>query len=194
MSVRVRTVARPLSSLAVDVALVLLFANLTAVAGRIAVNLPFSPVPITGQTLIVLLAGAALGSWRGAASQLAYLVEGVVGLPVFAGGTAGLVVLLGPTGGYLIGFVATAGIVGWLVERGASRNGFASVATMLLGSAVVYLFGATWLSLFVPGGLAVVFAQGVLPFLPGDVVKSLIAAGVVPSARWTISRWTGDRD
>lgn len=193
MSVPARALARPISRAAMtDVALVLLFANLTAVAGRIAVTLPFSPVPISAQTLIVLLAGAALGSRRGVASQLAYLVEGALGLPVFAGGTAGLVVLIGPTGGYLIGFVAAAGVVGWLVERGALRHAATSVATMCAGSIVVYVFGVAWLSHLVPGGAAAVIVQGVLPFLPGDLLKSLIAAGVVPSARWTIGRWVGD--
>jgi len=191
MLVRAHGVARPFSALASDVILVLLFANLTAVAGRIAVDLPFSPVPITGQTLIVLLAGAALGWRRGAASQIAYLAEGAVGLPVFAGGTAGALVMIGPTGGYLIGFVAAAAVVGWLIERGSSRHPLTSVATMLVGSAVVYVFGVAWLSHLIPGGPSVALAQGVLPFIPGDVLKSLIAAGVVPSARWTIARWLG---
>jgi biotin transport system substrate-specific component len=191
MASRVRTMTNPLAALAVDVVTVLLFANLTAIAGRIAVNLPFSPVPITGQTLMVLLAGAALGSRRGAASQVAYLLEGVIGLPVFAGGTSGIGVLLGPTGGYLIGFVACAGFVGWLVERGLCRNAVTGVLTMLAGSVLVYVFGAAWLGHFVSGGIQSVLVQGVLPFLPGDVLKSLIAAGVVPSARWTLSRWTG---
>lgn len=189
MSVRAHHVARPFSALASDVILVLLFANLTAVAGRIAVDLPFSPVPITGQTLIVLLAGAALGWRRGAASQIAYLAEGAVGMPVFAGGSAGVLVLIGPTGGYLIGFIASAAVVGWLVERGAARRAATGVATMLFGSAVVYLFGATWLSHLIPGGASTALVQGVLPFIPGDALKSLIAAGVVPSARWTIARW-----
>lgn len=191
MSVRVHGVARPFSALASDVILVLLFANLTAVAGRVAIDLPFSPVPITGQTLIVLLAGAALGCRRGAASQIAYLAEGAVGLPVFAGGTGGALALIGPTGGYLIGFVAAAAVVGWLIERGSSRHALASVATMLVGSAVVYVFGVAWLSHLIPGGTSVALAQGVFPFIPGDVLKSLIAAGVVPSARWTIARWLG---
>ncbi len=191
MASRVRTMTSPLAALAVGVVAVLLFANLTAVAGRIAINLPFSPVPITGQTLMVLLSGAALGSRRGAASQIAYLLEGIIGLPVFAGGTSGIGVLLGPTGGYLIGFVACAGLVGWLVERGLCRNAVTGVLTMLAGSALVYVFGAAWLGHFLSGGLPAVLVQGVLPFLPGDVLKSLIAAGVVPSARWTLARWMG---
>lgn len=191
MVVRARTMASPLAALAVDVVAVLLFANLTAVAGRIDVTLPFSPVPITGQTLIVLLAGAALGSRRGAASQVAYLLEGVGGLPVFAHGTSGAGVLLGPTGGYLIGFVACAGLVGWLAERGLCRNAMVSVLTMLAASALVYVFGVAWLAHFLSGGPQAVLIQGVLPFIPGDVLKSLIAAGVVPSAHWTLSRWIG---
>ncbi|HLH73424.1 MAG TPA: biotin transporter BioY [Chloroflexota bacterium] len=187
-----RTLDRTATSVAIDVILILLFANLTAVAARIAVYLPFSPVPITAQTLLVLLAGAALGPRRGAASQVAYIAEGVAGLPVFAGGNAGLAVLLGPTGGYLIGFVACAALVGWLGERRGLRSPLATFIVMLLGSALIYPFGAVWLSRVVPGGLSVAIAQGVLPFLPGDALKSAIAAGVVPSARWTIVRWRGD--
>lgn len=193
MSIRAASLASPVSVLARDGALVILFANLTAIAARIAIHLPFSPVPITGQTLLVLLAGAALGSRRGVASQLVYLIEGSAGLPVFAGGTAGLAVVLGPTGGYLIGFAAAAGLVGWLVERGLGRRVVTTIGTMLLGSMVVYLFGVAWLGHFVPGGLAGALAQGVLPFLPGDLLKSLIAAGVVPSARWTIGQVTAPR-
>lgn len=193
MFVRARTRTSSLSAVAIDVGLVLLFANLTAVAARISVTLPFSPVPITGQTLMVLLAGAALGWRRGAASQLAYLAEGALGAPVFAGATFGLAVLVGPTGGYLVGFVAAAALVGWLIERGAGRQPITCVLTMLAGSAVVYAFGASWLSHFLGGGLAVTLAKGVLPFVPGDILKSLIAAGVVPSARWTIASWAGRR-
>ncbi len=83
-----------------------------------AIQLPFSPVPITGQTMAVLLVGALLGSRRGALAVLAYIAEGLAGLPVFAGGAAGLARLFGPTGGYLVGFVAAAFLVGWLAERG----------------------------------------------------------------------------
>ena len=192
MSVSARRLDRTVSSIAVDVVLILLFANLTAVAAQIFFYLPFSPVPITGQTLLVLLTGAALGPRRGAASQVAYISEGLLGFPVFAGGTAGLAVLLGPTGGYLVGFVAAAAVVGFLGERRLLCRPVFAFMAMLLGTAVIYLFGAGWLSRMIPGGLSVAMVQGVLPFLPGDVLKSALAAGVVPSARWTVDRWRGD--
>jgi len=182
---------RPVVAAAVDGVLILLFANLTALGAWISIPLPFSPVPITGQTLMVLLAGAILGSRRGAASQLTYLVEGAAGLPVFAGGTAGVVRIVGPTGGYLIGFIVAAALVGWLYEHGASRRPLMGVGAMLVGNVVIYLLGVIWLTRFVGGDPRVALVQGVLPFIPGDILKSLLAAGVIPSARWTLGRWTG---
>src|SRR5438105_3015773 len=105
MSVQARRASvRYWSTTLADVVLILLFANVTAESAFIRIDLPFTPVPITGQTLAVLLAGAALGWRRGAASQIVYILEGLAGLPVFAGGTSGLAVLIGPTGGYLVGF------------------------------------------------------------------------------------------
>lgn len=171
-----------------DVVQVLFFANLTAVAARLAVHLPFSPVPVTGQTLAVLLAGAALGWRRGALSQLAYLVEGAAGLPVFAGGTAGLAVLVGPTAGYLVGFVFAAALIGALLERPSRPGVPATLLAMTLGSAVVYLFGVAWLSHFIPGGLTAAIVVGIVPYLPGDLLKILIASGVVPGARRIVAR------
>ncbi len=105
-----------------DAALILGASLLIALSARIAVPVPFSPAPITGQTLAVLLVGALLGSRRGALSVLAYLAEGAMGLPVFAGGGAGILWLLGPTGGYLFGFIAAAFVTGWLAERGWDRR------------------------------------------------------------------------
>jgi biotin transport system substrate-specific component len=171
-----RALARP-RVLVRDLLLVLAFASFTALAARIALPLPFTPVPITGQTLAVLLSGVLLGSRRGALAQLAYLAQGAAGLPVFAGGRAGLGVLLGPTGGYLVGFVLAAGLVGWLAERGWRRHTRRLFVALLLGNLVIYLCGALWLARFVPDPLG----QGVLPFIPGDLVKIAIAAGVVPS-------------
>lgn len=171
-----RALARP-RVLVRDLLLVLAFASFTALAARIALPLPFTPVPITGQTLAVLLSGVLLGSRRGALAQLAYLAQGAAGLPVFAGGRAGLGVLLGPTGGYLVGFVLAAGLVGWLAERGWRLHTGRLFVALLLGNLVIYLCGAPWLARFVPDPLG----QGVLPFIPGDLVKIAIAAGVVPS-------------
>jgi len=144
-----RALARP-RVLVRDLLLVLAFASFTALAARIALPLPFTPVPITGQTLAVLLSGVLLGSRRGALAQLAYLAQGAAGLPVFAGGRAGLGVLLGPTGGYLVGFVLAAGLVGWLAERGWRLHTGRLFVALLLGNLVIYLCAALWLARFVP--------------------------------------------
>lgn len=167
-----------------DAALVLGGSWIIALSARLALPIPWSPVPITGQTLAVLLVAALLGSRRGALAVLATIAQGVAGLPVFAGGAVGMARLLGPTGGYLLGFVAAAALVGWLAERGWDRRVATTIAAMLAGNAVIYLFGALWLASWV-GGLAMAIKSGVLPFLLGDLVKILIAAALLP-AGWRI--------
>lgn len=167
------------SALLYDAALVLGGSLFIALSAQIAVQLPFSPVPVTGQTLAVLLVGALLGSRRGALAVLAYIAEGLAGLPVFAGGAAGLARLAGPTGGYLIGFVVAAYVVGLLAERGWDRRFGTTVAAMTLGNGVIYAIGATWLAVFV-GGAAQAWSLGVLPFLPGDALKIILAAVLLP--------------
>ena len=164
-------------ALAVDAALVVGGSLIVALAAQVALRLPFSPVPVTGQTLAVLLVGATLGSRRGALSLLAYLFEGLIGLPVFAAGASGPAYLLGPTGGYLVGFVAAAFVTGWLVERGWGRHVGRAVLAMLAGNAAIHLFGLSWLSLFV-GRQAV--ALGLFPFLVGDVAKIALGATLLP--------------
>jgi biotin transport system substrate-specific component len=173
------------SSLALDLGLVGAFAGLTAAAAQFAIRLPFTPVPISGQTFAVLLCGAALGSRRGAAAQLLYLALGCVGLPVYAAGAAGLP--HGPSGGYLFGFIAAAYVVGKLVECGWDRRLRTAALAMLAGNCVLYLFGLPWLALFVGGPLSKVLALGLLPFIPGDLIKLGLAAGVLPSA-WAVIR------
>lgn len=163
-----------------DVVLVLGASLFIGLAARIAVPLPFSPVPVTGQTLAVLLIGALLGSRRGALSVLAYLAEGAVGLPVFAGGTAGVTRLMGPTGGYLFGFIAAAFLTGWLAERGWDRRFGTTLAMMGVGNTAIYLLGLPYLASFV--GLERVLALGLYPFVIGDLVKSILAALLLPSA------------
>ncbi len=161
-----------------DLALALAGSALVALFAQ--VELPFWPVPFTGQTFGVLLAAVLLGRVRGALGLLLYLLEGAVGLPVFAGGGAGLAVLLGPTGGYLLGFVAAAWVVGSLCERGWASSWSKTLAAMTLGTLVVFAFGVPWLALFVGGWPAITY--GFVPFLVNDVVKilavSLIARGV----------------
>jgi len=172
--------------LATNLALIVAGSVLTALAARIAIPLPFSPVPITGQTFAVLLVGAALGSRRGAASMALYVAEGAAGLPVFAGGTAGPGVLLGPTGGYLVGFIAAAFVTGWLAERGWDRRPLTTALAMVLGNVVIYLLGVSWLSLFV--GVTKAPLLGMVPFLPGDLLKIVLATLALPGAWWILRR------
>ncbi len=175
----------PRADIRVDMALVVGFSLITAIAARLAFYLPFSPVPITGQTFAVLLAGALLGSKRGALSQLVYLGGGAVGLPVFANGMGGLPYMLGPTGGYLFGFVVSAFVVGFLAERGWDRRLWTSIIAMVLGSAAMYLFGLSWLARYVPGEKVLV--AGLLPFVPGDLFKIALVAAALPSG-WLLVR------
>jgi biotin transport system substrate-specific component len=163
-----------------DLGLMVLFSLLTAASARIAFPLPFTPVPVTGQTFGVLLTGALLGGWRGCGAMLLYLAEGLAGLPVFApGNLTGMAALVGPTGGYLIAFPLAALVVGLLAERGWDRTPARALAAMAAGSAVIYLFGAACLARFVGGPVAAV-AQGILPFLAGDALKAALAAGLLP--------------
>ena len=144
--------------------LVLAGSALIAASAWIAVPLPFSPVPVTAQTFAVLLVGSVLGARRGAAAALAYLGEGALGLPVFAGGSGGAHVLAGPTGGYLAGFVAGAWLCGLLAGRGWDRRVVTTVLSMALGNLAILAPGLLWLSRFVGSGR--VLALGLAPFLP----------------------------
>lgn len=156
---------------------------LIAGAAQVAVYLPGSPVPVSGQTLAVLLVGAGLGSQRGSASVLLYLWEGVCGLPVFAQGHSGAWYLLGPTGGYLVGFVAAAYLVGRLSERGWDRHFFTTGLALFLGNVVIYVVGLSWLVTFT--GVDRVLMLGLYPYLAGDIVKLLMAMMLLPSG-WRI--------
>ena len=168
-----------------DAFLALAFSLLTALSAQAVIPLPFTPVPITGQTFAVLLTGALLGPRLGAMTLALYLLEGGMGLPVFAHGAAGAARLLGPTGGYLLSYPFAAALIGGLAERGWDRRPATMLAAMLLGSLIVFTMGAGWLAHFV--GPAHAFTGGVLPFLPGDMVKALLAAGLVPLG-W---KWIG---
>ena len=169
-----------------ELVLVIIFGTLMALYARIAIYLPFTAVPITGQTLGVLLTGALLGSRRGALAMVAYLGEGFVGLPVFAGGTSawslsvlGEPVIAGPTAGYLFSYPLAAFLVGFLAERGWDRRFWRALAAMMVGEITIYAIGLPWLALFV--GPAQALPLGLLPFIPGDIVKLLLAAAVLPS-------------
>ena len=159
---------------------VIIFGSLfVTVSSQIAFYLPFTPVPITGQTFAVLLIGAVLGSRRGGLSLALYVLEGMLGLPVFAGGTGGMAVLLGPTAGYLIGFIPAVILVGYLSEKGFDRNWISMFFALFLGLSVIYLFGVIRLFSFV--GKEKVFLLGVAPFLVGDVLKTGMVMILIPS-------------
>jgi len=169
-----------------DGVLMALGALCVALFSQVVIPLPFTPVPVTGQTLAVLLVGALLGSRRGAGSLLMYLGSGVMGLPVFSTGMAGLARLAGPTGGYLVGFVAAAFLVGLLCERWVARRPAALLLVLAIGSAVIYLFGVSWLAVTV--GAEKSLALGLAPFVPGDLLKISLAAVVLQSYRVFRSR------
>jgi biotin transport system substrate-specific component len=168
------------------IALVGLGTALLALAAQVEIPLPFSPVPVTGQTFAVLLIGASLGARLASLTVATYIFEGALGLPVFAGGAAGIARLIGPTGGYLVGFVVAAAIVGWLAERGWTRTIPLTIAAMLTGEAAIYLFGLTWLSRFpLPVG---VLDAGLLPFVAGDLYKLALAVVVLPPITRRVDR------
>lgn len=158
-----------------------------ALCAQVSVHLPFSPVPITGQTFGVLIVGALLGSRLGPAAVLLYLAEGAAGLPVFSPGpTWGLARFLSPTGGYLLGFVAGAWVVGRLGEAGWHRRVGPAALSLVLGNLAIYAGGLAGLTLYLAPEK--VLAIGVLPFLAGDALKILIAAGVVVGQRPFVRR------
>ncbi|QBD79639.1 biotin transporter BioY [Ktedonosporobacter rubrisoli] len=170
-----------------DALLVIGGSLLVAASAQISIQLPFTPVPITGETLAVLLVGAALGSKRGALAMLMYLGYGFLNLPIFAGGKGGFAYMTGATGGYLLGFVVAAFVVGWLCERGLEQSFLTSVLAMLPGSVIIYALGAGWLMFLFHLNLAQAFLQGILPFIVGDVLKLVIAVALLPTA-WSIMR------
>ncbi|HEX4047413.1 MAG TPA: biotin transporter BioY [Elusimicrobiota bacterium] len=149
-----------------------------AVCAQAEIHLPFTPVPISGATLGVLYAGALLGSRRGAAAVALYLLEGAAGMPVFSGGAAGFLHFAGPTGGYLLGYPLGAYAVGLLAERGWDRTPARAFATMVLGSLPILGVGLLGLARFLPArGL---LAAGLWPFVPGDLIKAAVSAGLLP--------------
>ena len=183
----VGAVAAPLEGLRAA-ALVVGFSLLVALAAQVVVPLPWTPVPLTGQTFAVLLTGALLGPRLGSLAMVAYLVEGAAGLPFFRRGAGGLAHLSGPTAGYLFAFPAAAFVTGALAERGWDRRFLTAAAAMFLGSLVILAGGWAWLAL-AAGDAARAFRLGVAPFLPGDVVKIALAAAALP-AGWALLRRT----
>lgn len=162
------------------------FAGAALVALLAQVSVPLQPVPLTGQTLGVLLAGGWLGWRRGAASLSLYVGAGAAGLPVFAGGAFGAHILLGPTGGYLLGFVVAAAIAGFLAERGFLRTFPIAVFAVFVASIPIHAFGLLWLSRFVPSDS--LLASGFWPFVTLDPIKLGLAAAILAGSTHVTSR------
>jgi biotin transport system substrate-specific component len=175
-----------------DVIAIVGFALLAALAARISIPLGFTPVPITGQTFVVLLAGGVLGANRGALSMGLYVALGAIGLPFYADGDGGWDAATGATAGYLVGFVVAAWVVGKMAEHGQDRKLSTSLPAFLAGSLIIYGFGALWLAyeldlpLTADAGEPSAIAFGVAPFLIGDVIKALLAGAILPAA-WILA-------
>jgi biotin transport system substrate-specific component len=169
-----------------DAVLVAAGAGLTVLGAQITIPVPPSPVPVTGQTLAVVIAGAALGARRGAASQLLYVLLGLL-LPVYADGASGAHVIWGSTGGYLIGFVVAAGLIGFAAEHGADRRPLMAAATFAAGQLVVFAIGVPWLKVAAGLSWGDAIHYGFAVFIVGGIVKAILAAGVTPSA-WRLAR------
>jgi biotin transporter BioY len=168
-----------------SVGVVLGFSLLMALSAQIV--FPIGPVPITGQTFVVLLTGALLGSRLGAMTMIVYLIEGLSGLPFFHSGSGGLTHLLGPTGGYLVAFPAAAFITGAFAEHDWDKRFPTAVAALAIGSVVIMLSGWTWFSIVTNTPMPTAFKASVLPFIPGDIIKILLAAAALP-AGWALLR------
>jgi biotin transport system substrate-specific component len=168
-----------------DVLLVVGAAGFVGALAQISIHLSFTPVPITGQTLGVLLAGTALGWRRAAAAMALYAVAGVAGLPWFAGHTSGYA---GASFGYIVGFFFAATACGYLAQRGADRSVLKSLPAMLVGEVLIYAFGLTWLALDLHWGAAATLKAGFTPFVAGDAIKAAIAAGLLPTAWRLVGR------
>ncbi|GAB3615479.1 biotin transporter BioY [Okibacterium endophyticum] len=193
------TISRPKLTLADHVVprtwvnnIVLILAGVAVVSGLALVEIPMWPVPISGQTLGVMIVGATLGAWRGAVSMTSYMLLGLAGLPIFSGGTGTLAALAKPSFGFIIGFIAAAALIGWLAERNWDKRPTLSLLGFLAASVVPFLFGVPYMgmilgSLGLPNDFGTLIALGVLPFIVGGIVKWLVAASVLPLA------WRGVR-
>jgi biotin transport system substrate-specific component len=186
-----RAVTIPFDGVAADVALVIVGACLIAFSAQVSILLPFTPVPVTGQTFGVLLVGSALGGIRGGASGLVYVLLGVAGAPVYASGAHGFSVLSGATGGYLVSLPIAAALVGFLAERRWDTKFSSALGAMLTGNVVVYLIGLPWLAVVLNTNLEKTLEFGLYPFVPGDLVKLYLAAALLPGAWRVVKRGSG---
>jgi biotin transport system substrate-specific component len=182
----------PRPTLLTDALLVVSGTALVSLCAQISVKLPFTPVPITGQTFAVCLVGASLGAVRGAASLTLYFLIGVVGAPVYAHRDSGWDVITSASGGYIVGFVAAAAVTGVLAEHRWDRKFSSAVGAMLTGNVVIYLVGLPWLAVVLNTNLEDTLESGLYPFVPGDLFKLYCAAALLPAA-WRGVKYLGGR-
>ncbi len=178
--------------LVTDITLVVLGAAFVGGLAQLYVNI--EPVPITGQTLAVLLVGSTLGAVRGALSMVVYAALGVVGVPWFSEASSGWGVIAGDSGGYIVGFIFAALLVGWLSERSWDRKVFKAIATFVGGTLVVFAFGLPWLAFVYGVGVEQTLEWGLYPFILGGILKALIAAALLPLAWFGANRLAKDRE
>jgi biotin transport system substrate-specific component len=171
-----------------DAVLVLAGTGLVAGAAQISFSLPFTPVPITGQTFAVVLVGASLGTIRGVASLVLYLWLGVAGAPIYADHAHGWSVVTSASGGYIVGFVLAAAVTGFLAERRWDRTISSSISSMLTGNVIIYLVALPWLSVVLDTNLEKTLEYGLYPFVPGDIFKLYVAAALLPGAWKLVER------
>ena len=183
----------PRPSLLTDALLVVGGTALVSVAAQFSVKLPFTPVPITGQTFAVCLVGASLGAVRGVASLTLYFMVGIAGAPVYAHQNHGWDVITSASGGYIVGFIAAAAVTGFLAERKWDRRFSSSISAMLTGNVVIYLVGLPWLAAVLNTNLEATLEDGLYPFVPGDLFKLYCAAALLPAAWRGVERFGGKR-
>ena len=176
-----RLVARSLLS---DALLVVGGAAFTGLLAQVVI--PLQPVPITGQTLAVLLVGSTLGAVRGALAMVVYAVLGIVGVPWFSDATSGWHIVAGPTGGYIVGFILAAGLTGWLAQRQWDRRVVGAFVSFMAGTGVTFAIGLPWLAASLGLNLEQTLNAGLYPFIIGGVIKALLAAGIIPLA-WKLT-------
>lgn len=188
-----RLAVLPRTGLLTDVLLVVAGAGLIAASAQLTISLPFTPVPITGQTFSVLLVGASLGTARGGSSALLYVLVGIAGAPVYAQSDAGWDVIVGASGGYLVSYPIVAALTGWLAEQRWDRRLSSAIGAMLTGNVIIYLVGLPWLAVVVNSDLKRTLELGLYPFIPGDTLKLYLAAALLPAA-WKLVERTRPRE
>jgi len=193
MVTAVRTRGRPAATLVphldilTDVLFVLAGTAFVAGAAQFSISLASTPVPITGQTFAVLLVGAALGTVRGFASLLLYLLVGIAGAPIYAHHAHGWSQVTSASGGYLVGFVVAAAVTGFLAEHRWDRRFSSSISLMLTGNVIIYAVGLPWLAVVLNTNLEKTLEYGLYYFVPGDILKLYLAAALLPTA-WKVTR------